>query len=156
MKYNEILKRLAPCGLSCEKCFANANGHIQYHSSQLKKYLGEFDQYAERFVDLVGEPSFKNYLEFKELLNYFTEVDCPGCRETSCQLFKACNVKNCYKEKQVDFCFQCNEFPCEKTGFDEHLKKRWVKMQQRMKKIGIERFYEETKDDPHYVKVKVN
>ena len=110
-------------------------------------------QYAERFVDLINEPTFKNYPEFKKLLHYFTVASCPGCRETDCHLFKGCNVKSCYKEKQVDFCFQCDEFPCDKTGFDEHLKKRWIKMQQRMKEVGVEKFYEETKEGPRYIKV---
>ena len=56
----------------------------------------------------------------------------------------------CHAEKGVDFCFQCDEFPCEKTHFDADLKRRWVQMNNRMKEVGVEAYYEETKDAPRY------
>jgi len=52
--------------------------------------------------------------------------------------------------KGVDFCFQCDEFPCEKTNFDPDLKRRWFQMNTRMKEIGVEAYFEETKDLPRY------
>ena len=132
-----IKKALGPCGLNCEKCFANNDGGIKYHSKKLQELLGNFDIYAERFVTLIDEP------EFKTMLNYFTKVSCKGCREESCKLFKDCGVKECYKIKGVDFCFQCKEFPCNKTNFDEHLKKRWIRINRRIKETGIENYYKE-------------
>jgi hypothetical protein len=54
-------------------------------------------------------------------------------------------------EKGVDNCYQCNEFPCEKSNFDENLKSRWINMNKRMKEIGIEKYYEETNDKPRYL-----
>jgi hypothetical protein len=59
-------------------------------------------------------------------------------------------VRDCYKSKGVDFCFQCDEFPCEKSNFDEHLKRRWIQINKRMKEIGIESYYQETKENPRY------
>ena len=150
MNLNQIKNRLAPCGLSCEKCFAFTEGPIKNHSTELKKYLGNFDIYAQRFTIIVGEFAFAKYLEFKELLHYFANVNCPGCRKTDCQLYKGCNVKKCYKEKKVDFCFQCSEFPCNNTGFDQHLYERWVKINSKMKEIGVEDYYNETKGIPRY------
>ena len=50
----------------------------------------------------------------------------------------------------MDFCFQCDEFPCEKANFDEHLRRRWIAMNERMKEAGVETYYEETKDEPRY------
>ena len=32
----KIKKALGPCGLNCEKCFANADGGIKYHSRKLQ------------------------------------------------------------------------------------------------------------------------
>jgi hypothetical protein len=32
MDYSEILDFLAPCGLSCRKCFAYTKGEIDFHS----------------------------------------------------------------------------------------------------------------------------
>jgi hypothetical protein len=62
--YKEILNDLAPCGLSCRKCFAYTKGEIGRHSNELQKLLGNFDVYAERFSAFL--PEFKNYPEFKE------------------------------------------------------------------------------------------
>jgi hypothetical protein len=150
MNYNEILDRLGPCGLSCEKCFAFQGGPIEHYSQQLQNALGHFDVYAQRFTTLLNEPVFAKYPEFKEMLAHFAEAGCEGCRKSSCQLFKACQVKDCYKEKNVDFCFQCDEFPCDHTGFDEHLQKRWVKMNERMKQVGVENFYQENLPGSRY------
>jgi hypothetical protein len=147
MKYEEILNDLAPCGLSCRKCFAYTKGGICSHSRALRKALGNFDVYAERFSEFL--PEFKNYPRFKAMLAYFEHADCKGCRNGTCK-WPNCGVVSCYREKGVDFCFQCDEFPCEKSNFDAHLKRRWIQMNQRMKEIGVEGYYAETRDAPRY------
>jgi hypothetical protein len=147
---NFILERLGPCGIHCGKCFAFSDGAIRKSGLELKTALGNFDVYAQRFVDLIDEPVFKKYPDFKELLTYFTTVECKGCRKEMCKLFKDCRVRDCHKEKNVDFCFQCADFPCDHTGFDSHLHKRSVDINNRMKDIGIEKYYEEIKDKPRY------
>ena len=54
---SEFIKgRIAPCGLHCGKCFAFADGDISYHSNELKRSLGNFDVYAQRFVAMLDEP----------------------------------------------------------------------------------------------------
>jgi hypothetical protein len=121
---DEIKKRIAPCGLHCGKCFAFIDGDIKRSSVELQNAMGNFDDYAKRFVTLLDEPVFNKYDEFKELLDYFAKVECKGCRNESCKLFNACRVRECYAEKGVDFCFQCQNFPCNDTGFDEHLYRR--------------------------------
>lgn len=110
MNYYQIKNRLAPCGLHCGKCFAFADCDIRHHSHQLKESLGNFDVYAERFVDMLDEPVFKKYSDFKELLSFFSAVECHGCRKEKCKIFKTCNVRNCHEQKTVDFCFQCSDF----------------------------------------------
>lgn len=149
MDYNNILEKLAPCGLSCQKCFAYFKGDIKHTSKQLRKLLGSFERYADRFSEFL--PIFKLYPPFRELLEYFGEGDCKGCRKGTCK-YPDCGVNKCFMEKNVDFCFQCNEFPCDKTNFDPDLKKRWLYMNSRMKEIGVEAYYEETKDLPRYLK----
>ena len=150
MDAEDLKHKLGPCGLSCDKCFAFTEGAIKYHSKELKKHLGNFDVYAHRFVELLDEPVFKKYPEFKAMLDYLSSAECKGCRKESCKLFKSCKVRACHKEKQVDFCFQCDEFPCKNTGFDEHLHKRSVKINQRMKEIGVENYFLEIKNTPRY------
>jgi hypothetical protein len=148
MNYSEILDFLAPCGLSCRKCFAYTKGEIYFHSKKLQELLGNFDVYAERFSNFL--PEFKNYPQFKIMLTYFADPDCIGCRQGTCK-YPNCGVVNCYRARGVDFCFQCDDFPCNKTNFDPHLEKRWLRMNTRMKEIGVEAYYEETKDSCRYL-----
>ena len=148
---NTSLKdKFGPCGLLCEKCFAFEKGPIKQHAEKLKWHLGEFDNYANRFVGLLNEPTFGNYKDFKALLALFSAGSCKGCRKQDCHLFSACKVKDCYKEKNVDFCFQCNEYPCNKTGFDENLQQRWIKLNTEIRSIGLETYYKKIKNKPRY------
>ncbi len=150
MEYDHINSRIAPCGLYCGKCFAFIDGDIRNYSIKLKESLGNFDVYAERFVELINEPVLKNYPDFKILLDYFTSVGCKGCRKEKCKIFKSCKVRACYERKKVDFCFQCSEFPCDNTGFDQHLHKRFIEINLRMKEMGVEKYYGEIKDKSRY------
>ena len=150
MTSDHILNALGPCGLNCEKCFAHVDGDIRKLSLKLKEKLGNFDVYAKRFETLIGDPIFTKYPDFKLMLDYFTKGICTGCRNEICEHYKDCGVKSCHQQKNVDFCFQCDEFPCNKTNFDEHLHKRWIKLNERIREIGIENYYTETKDKPRY------
>lgn len=149
-QYEFIKKRLAPCGLHCGRCFAFTDGDIYNYSNRLKKSLGNFDVYAARFVKLLNEPVFRKYPEFKEFLAHLSSGSCNGCRAEQCKLFKSCNVRSCSEARKVEFCFQCDAFPCDKTGFDEHLYRRHVHINERMKAIGVESYYEEIKDQSRY------
>ena len=147
MEYEDMLKELAPCGLNCRKCMAFCEGDIRKASEHLRQLLGSFDRYAERFSAFI--PVFKNYPAFRELLAFFTKADCKGCRAGQCR-YPNCGVRTCDQMKKVDFCFECDRFPCGKTNFDPDLKRRWIEMNTRMKQVGVERYYEETKDLPRY------
>ncbi|HYA42240.1 MAG TPA: DUF3795 domain-containing protein [Syntrophobacteraceae bacterium] len=151
MDYEKIKESIAPCGLSCETCFAHVDGDIRKYSLKLKEKLGNFGPYAERFQSLLDEPVFRKYPDFKEMLDYLASENCNGCRNEQCKLFKGCGVRPCHQEKQLDFCFQCDEFPCGRTNFDEHLFNRWVLINEKIRKTEIEQHYEKTKIRPRYV-----
>ncbi|RPH34181.1 MAG: DUF3795 domain-containing protein [Bacteroidales bacterium] len=146
----KTLEYLGPCGINCQKCFAFKDGSIKYHSENLRNSLGNFDIYAKRFTELLDAPVFSKYSDFKGMLDHFANANCNGCRKQECHLFRSCNVRICHKEKSVDFCFQCKEFPCNRTGFDTHLEQRWIKINQRMKEVGVEEYYNEIKDKARY------
>lgn len=147
---DNLFDKFGPCGLLCEKCFAFEKGKIKHHAEQLKECLGGFDNYAKRFVTLLEEPVFDKYNEFKALLNLFSQGSCQGCRKQECHLFKTCGVKQCYKDKNIDYCYQCIDFPCNNSGFDENLKQRWLKINHKIREIGLEKYYSEVKDKPRY------
>ncbi|MCP4764632.1 MAG: DUF3795 domain-containing protein [archaeon] len=149
---NEKIKAsLAPCGLCCETCFAHVHGDIRKYSMKLKEKLGNFHMNAKRFETLLDDPIFKKYSDFKEMLDYFASENCMGCRREQCKLFKDCGVRPCHQEKQVDFCYQCDQFPCDKTNFDPGLYKGWVMINEKIRKTGIEEFYEKSKNRPRYL-----
>jgi hypothetical protein len=150
MDYEKIKASLAPCGLSCEKCFAYVEGDIRRYSLKLKEKLGDFAPYAQRYETLLGDPIFKLYPDFKRMLDYFASENCRGCRNEQCRLFKDCGVRACHQEKQVDFCYQCDEFPCDNTNFDERLYRVWKILNESIKKNGIESFYQKSQERPRY------
>ena len=141
-KYEEILKNLAPCGLDCSRCYAYEKGKIKKLSKELLSHLEGFDELAADLKKFV--PSFQNYALFREILLHFSKSDCKGCRNSS---FHGCAVKACANEKKIDFCFQCNEYPCNKNGFNERLYKKWRSINDKMKEMGVEAYYEEQKKE---------
>jgi hypothetical protein len=151
MDYEQIKECLGPCGLCCETCFAHTEGDIRRYSLKLKEKLGNFDAYARRFETLLGNPVFKKYPDFKEVLDFLASENCRGCRNEQCRLFKDCGVRPCHQEKGVDFCHRCDEFPCNRTGFDERLQKIWVLINEKIKKDGLDSFCEEARNRPRYV-----
>lgn len=142
MTDEEIKESIAPCGLCCETCFAHVDGDIRALSLKLREKLGNFHHNAKRFATLLENPIFSKYPEFKEMLDYFAAENCRGCRNEQCKLFGNCGIRKCHQEKQIDFCYQCDEFPCEKTNFDPGLHKAWVIMNEKIRRIGIEPYCE--------------
>lgn len=83
----------APCGRDCFNCLL---------------YLARENQQIRRFM--------ANKFNIAEEL-----ADCEGCRniEGKCKLFDSmgfsdtCKTYKCSMEKKVDFCYECNDFPCD-------------------------------------------
>ncbi len=145
-----IKKTIAPCGLCCETCFAHVDGDIRKYSMKLKEKLGNFHVNAKRFETLLDDPIFKKYSDFKEMLDYLASENCKGCRNEQCKLFKDCGVRGCHQKKQVDFCYQCDQFPCDNTNFDPGLYKGWIVINEIIQKKGIEEYAEQARTRPRY------
>ncbi|MFW9919309.1 MAG: DUF3795 domain-containing protein [Candidatus Thorarchaeota archaeon] len=150
MKIEQIREILAPCGLNCQKCVAFKGGFIAEASSYLKDLLGNFKGYAERYSR--SFPEYENYPSFSALLDYLSTPACDGCRNGHC-LYHGCGVATCPRidSKEIDYCYQCDEFPCEKPQFHPDLDRRWRERNSRMSEVGVEAYYHETKDEPRYV-----
>ncbi len=147
MDYQDIVNEVAPCGLNCRKCLFRVDGDIRQHSAMLKSLLGNFGPYAERFSKM--NPLFEDYQAFDRMLAFFTTGDCSGCRSGECR-YHGCRVASCVREREIDFCFQCDEFPCEHSNLDDDLKKRWISMNLRMKEIGTAAYYDRIQTEPRY------
>ena len=150
MTDEKIKAAIAPCGLCCETCFAHVDGDIPRYSQKLVEKLGKFHLNAKRFENLMENSIFKKYADFKEMLDYFAAQNCTGCRNEQCKLFKNCGVRPCHQEKQVDFCYQCGEFPCDTTNFDPGLQKAWQAINEKIRENGIKAHYEKARNSPRY------
>lgn len=87
MDKRELLEAIAPCGLDCMDC--------PVHESNIT------DELRQRIAALSGKLP--------------EDVACHGCRSDRraplCP--KDCATLDCSRGKGVDFCFECDQFPCE-------------------------------------------
>ncbi len=82
---------LAPCGLYCGVCAI----YIAHRDNNLK--------FKDRLVNV--------YKPFSESID---DIQCTGCLSDGI-IFgycKSCPIKSCVKEKDLDGCYQCSDWPC--------------------------------------------
>lgn len=78
---------LAYCGLYCGAC----SFKVAYEENR-REHLQQMPARYDKLKDMVLE-------------------DCPGCRlENQCG---NCAMRDCAREKELDHCAQCDEFPCD-------------------------------------------
>jgi hypothetical protein len=107
-------------------------------AKKLLYVLGSYDSFLEGSPG--SRPILDKYNDFKEVLEYLANGKCNGC----------CIVPKCTEDRGILFCFECKDFPCDKTGFPTGLREKWIRKNNKIKEIGIEQFFEEEKNVPHY------
>jgi hypothetical protein len=147
MEYGDAVARLAPCGLDCSRCADYGRGEIRALSARLKELLGNYRRLAAMKAGV--RPEFAHYDEFVALLETFASVSCSGCRGDHITCPLDCAAKTCHKEKGVDFCFQCGDYPCDRQ-FDGRLRERWRAINDRMRVVGAAAYCEEQAKLPRY------
>jgi hypothetical protein len=145
--YEEVVRRLAPCGIDCARCVRYQSGDIKRLATELGDALGGFAAMAARSADRV--PALRDYDRFAEIMSFFQGADCAGCRENGCPL-PFCAARDCFREKEVDFCFQCDEYPCGRNQYPEMMAERWQVINDRMREVGPEQYYRESLEKPRY------
>lgn len=104
--------------------------------------------FAERYGSLrliVEGNNACNFDEFLKGLEWLAsqEQPCRGCRfGGGWSWWPNCPVRDCCIQRGVDFCYQCQEFPCEKLKTEPLLerKKEMIEVNDRIKTIGIEKY----------------
>jgi hypothetical protein len=145
--YQDVVDRLAPCGIDCERCVRYEKGRIKGLATDLAAALEGFANMAAASADRV--PALRDYDRFAEILGFFSGADCKGCRASGCPL-PFCAARDCFREKAVDFCFQCDEYPCERNQYPEMMVRRWRAINDRMAEVGPEEYYRESLENPRY------
>lgn len=90
MKTTEEITLVAPCGIPCVNCPA---------------YKAKDDP---AYIDYMVERGFKR-----------ESLPCAGCRplKGNCPIIgSTCETYTCFAEREIDFCFECPEFPCAKLN----------------------------------------
>lgn len=144
---NAIRKRLAPCGLDCQRCAMFAEGDIAGHSRKLAGLLEGFERAAATAAGRV--PVLAGYPSFRAVLEFLSGASCAGCRHGRMTL-PFCAARTCAADKGVDFCFECGEYPCNRNNYPPHLAVSWRTCNDRMREIGVEAFYDEQLGTPRY------
>jgi len=90
---NEVKKELlAPCGLYCGVCKiykAHKDNDLEFK----KEILSKLHDYGVKSVD---------------------DIVCTGCMSNGVvfDFCRTCRIKDCIKNKKIEGCYQCDEFPC--------------------------------------------
>ena len=150
MEKSEILKKVAPCSLMCHTCSAYCSGVICESSKTLLKYLEGIKGFYEKHIP----DAVESYENFEGVLRMYSGGPCSGCRSpehNGCSI-EGCFILECTKDYGVDFCGECDEFPCKKTEklFEKQVYDRWLKGSQQIHDNGIESFWENNSEKPHY------
>jgi hypothetical protein len=143
-----IREILAPCGLDCGKCLANPESPIARLARELRGELGGFAAYAGRFAEF--NPAFGQYPAFAAMLDHLADGGaCPSCRSGRC-LFQGCLISRCTREKGLDYCSECAEFPCAQANLPAHLDALWRTSTAAIRELGPEGHYATITDRPRY------
>ena len=150
MKRDELLEKVAPCSLMCHTCGAYDKGVICQNAKELVYYMQGVSEFYKKHSSPALEPFNQFYAELKN----YSEGGCSGCRNpehNGCSI-KGCFILECTKKHNIDFCGECNEFPCEKvkTIFENEVYSQWLNGNTEIKNDGIEKFWESNCTKPHY------
>jgi hypothetical protein len=99
-----MTEMLAFCGLVCDTC--------PIHLATLQT---DREEQARMRAEIVRQCKEHYRMDYK--LEEIT--DCDGCRTVGERLFltcKKCQIRICAREKHLQNCAFCTEFPCEKLG----------------------------------------
>ncbi len=142
-----ILRDIAPCGLVCRTCVSGKSSVIREQAERLNFFLDGFDDLAKRIASF--DPTYEKYPDFKIMLDKFANPGCEGCRDGK-GIHTACIIPGCIKERGIDFCAQCEEFPCDRTGFMPALLEKWHKSTAELRELGVEKYHERAIARSHY------
>jgi hypothetical protein len=113
------------CGLCSQKC------RIPKKAQELKEAM-KIEDYEH------WGPSLPGFNEFWSFLNNLasSESKC-SCREETCGA-PFCTIRKCAKEKNLDICVSCDEYPCERIKGIAKGYPTLLADGQRIKEIGID------------------
>ncbi|MBD3425696.1 MAG: DUF3795 domain-containing protein [Candidatus Omnitrophica bacterium] len=114
----DLRQNTSPCGIDCFNC--------ELFGDNITREM------QERIAQYKNQPA--------------ETIRCLGCRESGCLIIHGeCRTKTCVEEKGVEFCFECDEFPCTYLqpccdGAETFPQNYKLFNLCRMKKLGVEKW----------------
>lgn len=126
------------CGLYCRLC-----GHMARMPKQARALR---DSMRKEGWEDWGEHAQEGFGEFWRVLGKLAETDetCPGCRG-GCG-FPGCEIRVCAREREVEVCPMCEDFPCEHIHGLARSYPTLISDGMRMREIGLETWIEEQEE----------
>jgi hypothetical protein len=119
------------CGLYCKHCSVMIRiprrAKALYEAMKLEGF---------EFFGPGQSPEFNDFWKHLQYLKDYEE-NCPGCRGGCC--YPQCEIRKCAREKGVEICVYCDEYPCER--FNDYLLPRYPALLadgQKLKEMGID------------------
>lgn len=151
---SKIKDDIAPCGFCCYTCMAKRNGAVETRARELQIYFEGYHNFMKENLPF-GKKHYANDIKaFETRLEKFAESKCGGCRsgaEEGCCI-PNCFILECTKEKGVDFCGECELFPCDrsKSFFKGKTLSQFLLNNENIKKHGIGKYHTNAILNSHY------
>lgn len=131
------LELVTYCGLYCGLCAQH--GRIPRQANALRESMTK-EGYEYWGTEI---PGFDEFWRFLTVL-CDPGKSCPGCRQGGGPPF--CSIRKCARERQVDICVTCEEYPCRRV---QGIAKGYPTLMadgKRMQEIGIGAWVEEQEE----------
>ncbi|MHA2281800.1 MAG: DUF3795 domain-containing protein [Promethearchaeota archaeon] len=125
---------VAYCGIYCRLCGNHQD--IPKRGKELKDILEKEDFEGWGL-------QFKEFNDFWVLLNKLIDVEEDKCCKTEKCGAPFCGIRKCAKEKKINVCPFCSEYPCEKVKTLANSEATLIFDGHRMKDLGLEEWIKE-------------
>lgn len=135
----DLLRYVTYCGLYCKLCAQQSR--IPREARQLQQTLHKegFDDFYQHVPEMK-----KTFQPFWQFLQKLAAFDC------TCRSGKGgppdCKIRNCAKQKGIEVCPQCNEYPCMLIQSLADHYPTVIQDGKRLQKIGLEKWVEEQEE----------
>lgn len=127
------------CGLHCDLC--SARSRIPQRAKALQEAMD--DEGWPYWGSTI--PGFTAFWQFLEGLH--ADGGCPGCRAEGGD--PSCKIRVCARERGLDLCNQCGDFPCELVQALAARYPTLIADNRRMQVVGLVQWLEEQRERAH-------
>ena len=137
---NEAKKLVGYCGIYCGTCGMYRGRIYAKIAQEFLEVIRAAGYPDELTINMTSAPPDFDFNEFLKGVEYFSNEGSGAYCQEPCKQGGgvACNNRLCAKEKGVEICYECKDFPCEHVSstFEKDPEKR--KDYERFKRLGFD------------------